>query len=168
MVSQGICKLSGGWLFMLILGCLQDVFWVAGVNSVYLWGVSTTKCIRCFNDVSSEPQEPPMVSYGYLCVSFRSSQVPQPTCYWQLGNLTTLEGAWMLSYQEVSGASRGKFKGSLCGVSWCVLVSEGCPLDFSIKGVWKVLPDDIQSPKLLKETQNEWMRIKMVTQHESK
>ena len=93
MVSQGICKLSGGWLFMLILGCLQDVFWVAGVNSVYLWGVSTTKCIWCFNDVSSEPLEPPMVSYGYLCVSFRSSQVPQPTCYWQLGNLTTLEGA---------------------------------------------------------------------------
>ena len=38
------------------------------------------------------------------------------------------------------------------GVSWFF---EGCPLDFSIKGVWKVLPDDIQSPKLLKETQNE-------------
>ena len=78
MVSQGICKLSGGWLFMLILGCLQDVFWVAGVNSVYLWGVSITICIRCFNDVSSEPWSPQWCRMGIFVSALEVVRFPNP------------------------------------------------------------------------------------------
>ena len=46
----------------------------------------------------------------YTSISM-TSQVPQPTCYWQLGNLTNLQLSW-IKKQLSPGCSTSRFHGS--------------------------------------------------------